>query len=147
MSAIAVKSGFRFRPAHAVLLVVVLSVLFAAFARLTGLGILRMPEPEVVQYRDLRFADRADGSVGISDAATGAIILILEPGQDGFIRGVLRGRARERKLEGMGPEKPFRLARHADGRLTLEDTATTIRIVLNSFGPTNVEAFARLLPQ
>lgn len=147
MSAMTMKPGFRFRPLHAVLLVIGLTVAFAAFARLTGLGILRMPEPAIVQYRDLRFTDRADGSVGILDASNDAIILILEPGQGGFIRGVLRGRARERRLGEFGAEPPFRLASHSDGRLTLEDTATKIKIVLSSFGPSNVEAFARLLPQ
>ncbi|MGL4438271.1 MAG: photosynthetic complex assembly protein PuhC [Bosea sp. (in: a-proteobacteria)] len=140
------KTCFRFRPLHAIMLILALTVVFAAIARYSGLGILRMPEPAIVQYRDLRFTDRADGSVGILDASNDAIVTILEPGQGGFIRGVLRGRARERRLGEFGPEPPFRLARHADGRLTLEDTATKIKIVLSSFGPSNVEAFARLLP-
>jgi putative photosynthetic complex assembly protein len=146
MSTITMKTATRFRPLHAVLLVVGLSVAFAVFARLTGLGILRMPEPEIVQYRDLRFTDRADGSVGVLDASDDAIILIVEPGQGGFLRGVMRGRARERRLGEFGAEPPFRLAQHSDGRLTLEDSATKIKIVLSSFGPTNAEAFAKLLP-
>lgn len=146
MSTIAMKTGFRFRPLHAIMLVLALTIVFAAFARLTGLGILRMPEPAIVQYRDLRFTDRADGSVGVLDASNDAIILIVEPGQGGFIRGVMRGRARERRLGEFGAEPPFRLAVHTDGRLTLEDTATKIKIVLSSFGPSNVEAFAKLLP-
>jgi len=145
MSVTILRQATAIRPVHAVFLVLGLIIAFAVLARQTGLGVLRMPEAEVVQYRDIRFADRADGSVGISDAASGAIILILEPGQGGFIRGVMRGRARERRLDGFGSEQPFRLARHADGRITLEDKATTIKIVLNSFGPTNAEAFARLL--
>ena len=139
------RSGFR--PGHAIVIVLGLVVAIAVLARQTGMGVLRMPEPAIVQYRDLRFTDRADGSVGILDATTGAIVLILEPGQGGFIRGVLRGRARERRLDGFGSEPPFRLALHSDGRLTLEDMATKIKIVISSFGPSNVEAFARLLPQ
>jgi putative photosynthetic complex assembly protein len=138
------RSGFR--PGHAIVIVLGLVVAIAVLARQTGMGVLRMPEPAIVQYRDLRFTDRADGSVGILDATTGAIVLILEPGQGGFIRGVLRGRARERRLDGFGSEPPFRLALHSDGRLTLEDMATKIKIVISSFGPSNVEAFARLLP-
>jgi putative photosynthetic complex assembly protein len=141
------KPGFKFRPLHAIMLVIVLTVAFAAVARLTGLGVLRMPEPAIVQYRDLRFTDRADGSVGVLDAADDAVIAILEPGQGGFIRGVMRGRARERRLGEFGAEPPFRLALHTDGRLTLEDTATKVKIVLNSFGPSNAEAFAGFLPQ
>jgi putative photosynthetic complex assembly protein len=146
VSTISTKTGFRFRPFHAVLLVLVLTVIFAAVARLTGLGVLRMPEAAIVQYRDVRFIDRADGAVSVLDASNDAIILIIEPGEGGFIRGVMRGRARERRLGEFGAEPPFRLAQHSDGRLTLEDTATKIKIVLNSFGPSNVEAFARLLP-
>ena len=136
-----------FRPGHAIVIVLGLVVALAVLGRQTGMGVLRMPEPAVVQYRDLRFTDRADGSVGILDAGTGAIVLIVEPGQGGFIRGVMRGRARERRLDGFGSEPPFRLALHSDGRLTLEDMATKIKIVISSFGPSNVEAFARLLPQ
>jgi putative photosynthetic complex assembly protein len=41
---------------------------------------------------------------------------------------------------------PFRLALHADGRLTLEDPATSRTIELQAFGPANSGAFARLLP-
>jgi putative photosynthetic complex assembly protein len=141
------KARGGFRPGHAIVIVLAIMVGVAVLARQTGMGVLRMPEPAIVQYRDLRFTDRADGSVGILDAATGAIVLILEPGQGGFIRGVLRGRARERRLDGFGSEPPFRLALHSDGRLTLEDMATKIKIVISSFGPSNVEAFARLLPQ
>jgi hypothetical protein len=33
-----------------------------------------------------------------------------------------------------------------DGRLTIEDRFTGRVIVISSFGPTQVEAFARLLP-
>lgn len=148
MSASALNHGTGgFRPLHAMAFVVLACLAFAATARWTGLGVVRMPEAEVVQYRDLRFADRADGSVGVADAATGAVVAILEPGTSGFIRGVMRGRSRERKLDGFGNEQPHRLALHADGRLTLEDRATGTKIVLNSFGPTNAEAFSRFLPE
>lgn len=141
------RTGSRLRPLHAIMLILGLTVVFAAVARFSGLGVLRMPEPAIVQYRDLRFIDRADGSVGVLDAANDAIIAVVAPGEGGFIRGVLRGRARERRLGEFGVEPPFRLALHTDGRLTLEDTATKIKIVLNSFGPSNVEAFAGLLQQ
>ena len=45
-------------------------------------------------------------------------------GQSGFVRGTLRGLARERKRMGLGAEQPFVLMGRADGRLTLKDPAT-----------------------
>jgi putative photosynthetic complex assembly protein len=95
--------------------------------------------------RDLRFYDRADGAVVIEDAS-GAEAAIVEPGSGGFIRGVVRGLARDRKARGLGPEPVFRLTRWSDDRLTLEDTATGRRLELTAFGPTNKDAFAALLP-
>ena len=70
---------------------------------------------------------------------------VLPPGSNGFIRGVMRGLARERMLHGIDAAPPFRLIRWADGRLSLEDTATGRLIDLAAFGPTNAQAFARLL--
>lgn len=91
-------------------------------------------------------ADRSDGAVVLSDAASGAPALILAPGEDGFIRGTLRGLARDRHLRGIGPEVPFRIVAWSDGRLTLDDTATGRRLDLLAFGQSQAEAFARLLP-
>jgi putative photosynthetic complex assembly protein len=48
-------------------------------------------------------------------------------------------------LDAVGPDLPFRLTHWSDGRLTLEDAATGRRIELESFGPTNMQAFASLL--
>ena len=62
-----------------------------------------------------------------------------------IMRGALRALARERKKRGLGPEQPFELIARKDGRLTLHDPATGVRIDLESFGPTNAGVFARLL--
>jgi len=78
-------------------------------------------------------------------ASGGDVVEVLEPGTNGFVRGVLRGLARDRKLRGIGPQPPFELTRWTDGRLSLTDTATGREIELDAFGPTNVGAFARLL--
>ena len=59
---------------------------------------------------------------------------------------MLRGLARERKMEAIGPTTPFRLTGYADGRLTLEDPETGRRIDIEAFGHTNLEVFSRLLP-
>lgn len=95
--------------------------------------------------RDLRFADRSDGAVVVTDARTGGTIETLAPGNEGFVRGAMRGLVRERRRAGSGPEAPFRLSAWPDGRLTLEDTATGNIMELHAFGRTNAEAFLRLM--
>jgi putative photosynthetic complex assembly protein len=121
------------------------TVLGAGSARLGGLGALRVPEAPAVQVRELRFDDRADGSVAIRDAGSGRVVATVAPGSGGFLRGTMRGLVRERKRQGLGDDLPFRLAGHADGRLLLEDPATGRLIDIGSFGPTNGAVFAQLL--
>jgi len=104
-----------------------------------------MAERNVVATRDVNFMDRSDGGVDVIDAVSGQPIDIVQPGTNGFLRGTLRGLARERKRQGFGPEIPFTLSGRADGRLTLQDPATGRRVDLDSFGPTNSLVFARLL--
>jgi putative photosynthetic complex assembly protein len=98
-----------------------------------------------VASRDLRFDDRADGAVMVTDLRTGREILALAPGEEGFVRGAMRGLVRERKRESIGPDAAFRLSVWPDGRVTLEDTATRQILELQAFGRTNAEAFVRLL--
>jgi putative photosynthetic complex assembly protein len=93
----------------------------------------------------LHFTDRDDGGVSIRLAADGREIAVLAPGTNGFVRGVMRGLARDRRLHGIDAAPPFLLARWHDGRLTLTDPATGRAIDLGAFGPTNREAFAGIL--
>jgi putative photosynthetic complex assembly protein len=104
----------------------------------------RTPDAAAVATRLLRFDDGPDGSVAVFDAKSGALLRNLQ-GEQGFVRGALRALARERRAREIGPQPPFELAARADGRLTLTDTATGARVDLESFGPTNAAAFARLL--
>lgn len=103
------------------------------------------PTAPAVASLSLRFEDRPDGSVAVLDARNDAVLDVLAPGSNGFVRGTLRGLARQRKLEDVGPATPFRLTAYADGRVALEDTGTGRRIDLEAFGQTNLQAFARLL--
>jgi putative photosynthetic complex assembly protein len=95
--------------------------------------------------RDIRFADRADGAVVVSDARTGREIEVVEPGTEGFVRGAMRGLVRQRRLADIGPDVPFRLSIWPDGRITLQDMANDNTMELHAFGRTNAEAFLRLL--
>ena len=100
-----------------------------------------------IQSRSLRFIDRADGAVVIQDAVRGATASIIKPGEKtGFIRGVMRGLARERRMHGIGDGPPFTLTLWKDGQLSLTDSATGRSIELTAFGTANRAAFAALLP-
>lgn len=99
-----------------------------------------------VASRDLRFLDRGDGAVVIEDARTGGIASIIKPGEKtGFIRGVMRGLARERRSRGIGDAPPFNLTLWRDGELSLTDSATGRAIELTAFGTTNRASFVVLL--
>jgi putative photosynthetic complex assembly protein len=98
----------------------------------------------VVSAIEVRFEDRKDGAVAVLDAASGREVSVVPPNSNGFIRGVLRGMVRGRKLESMGRGGAFRLARHRDGSLTIEDPQTHRLVDLGAFGPTNLAAFEAL---
>lgn len=119
------------------------TIAIVAAVRLSGVSI-HEPDAPVLASRTLQFADRADGGVEVTDANTHRVVETVT-GQAGFIRGTLRGLARERHRAGIGPEVPFELVAHTDGRLTLIDPSTARRVDLESFGPTNLAQFARLI--
>ncbi len=123
--------------------VLLATVMGVASVRMSGVDI-RAPDEAALAVRELRFEDRPDGSVVVIDAPTRTVIHTVT-GENGFFRGALRGLARERKRNGLGPEQPFQLIGRADGRLTLVDPATGQRIDLESFGPTNAAVFARFM--
>jgi len=121
-----------------------LSLAAAVAGRLTHTSVVEQPTGSLVAARDLCFADGADGSVIITDARDGSPVDVLT-GENGFIRGTLRGLARTRRSEGIGSEDPFHLASWSDGRLTLDDPATGRHLELEAFGSLNTEVFGRLL--
>ncbi|AHE55346.1 photosynthetic complex assembly protein PuhC [Sphingomonas sanxanigenens] len=103
---------------------------------------------QLVSSRNLRFSDRADGAVVIVDADRGGTASIVEPGQQtGFIRGVMRGLARERRMRGIGDQPPFNLSLWRDGQLSLTDSVTGRSIELTAFGSSNRATFMALLPE
>jgi putative photosynthetic complex assembly protein len=124
---------------------VVLALLLAAVSRFTGLGAVPVEPANPVEMWALRFEDRPDGSVAVLEAKSRKVVEMLAPGTNGFVRGVMRGLARERKLKGLGDEAPFELILWDDERLSLRDTATGREIELVSFGITQLEVFARML--
>lgn len=123
--------------------VIAFSLISVGLVRLTGNGPDQRPAP-ATQERQLRFEDRPDGSIAISDGSTGELVTSVR-GEQGFVRGALRALARERKARGLGAEQAFQLMVRTDGGLTLYDPATQQRVDLEAFGPTNADNFARLL--
>lgn len=124
---------------------IVFAIGLSAAGKYAGIGKLENPTAAPRASYELTFADMADGSVAIYDSASGALVTRLEPGTNGFARGVLRGLARDRKLEGIGTQVPFTLANWADGRLTLADPATGREVELNAFGQTQIDTFAGIV--
>ena len=124
---------------------VLATVLTVAAVRFTGIGAQHLVEAPTVASRDFRFEDRPDGSIVVLDARNSRVVDTVSPGTNGFLRGTMRGLARERMRRSVGPQAPFRMTGHADGRLTLEDPATGRRVDLGSFGPTNAAVFAHIM--
>jgi putative photosynthetic complex assembly protein len=124
---------------------VLFSLAAVTTVRVTGLGGVHMVLPAAVESRDLQFEDGKNGAVLVYDASDHQLVDTLPPGSNGFIRVVLRGLARERRLGDIGAQPPFRLTRFAGGQITLTDTSTDKQIDLGAFGSTNAEAFARLM--
>ncbi len=124
-------------------LLVVSALLLAVYGSANGLA---RPEPpgKIVAERALRFADRSDGAVVISLADSGRVLDVAQ-GQNGFLRGTLRGFARTRHEDGIGPMPPMTLTGYTDGRLVLFDPSTGRQVDLEAFGSLNTAVFVRLL--
>jgi putative photosynthetic complex assembly protein len=134
----------RWLPPTVGLLLLVL-LLVVGGLRLSGFNPSVAPG-SVVAERHLRFTGTPAGAVLVHDAGSGQQLAEMS-GEQGFLRGILRSLARERRAQGVGPTPPYRLSRHADGRLLITDTDTGLFLDLTSFGPDNAAVFARWLPQ
>ncbi len=120
-----------------------LTVLIVAAVRWSGMDI-RHPDAPSVQVTALRFLDRPDGSIDVLDGQSGQRITVID-GEAGFLRGALRVLSHDRLRRGLGPQAPFELHQRQDGRLTLIDPQTGMRLDLESFGPQHASTFSRLI--
>lgn len=132
---------------------VLIALAITSIARITGMTPAATPSVErladnavIVKSRQLRFADSGNGAIVITDVKTGLVAQHIKPGSpSGFIRGVMRGYARDRRMREIGPDAPFTLTLWNDGQLSLTDYATGRSVELNSFGSTNRQSFLDLL--
>ncbi len=97
------------------------------------------------QTRELRFTDRADGAVVVTDAATGAEVKVIEFGQGGFLRATMRRMAKARTAAGIGAAPPFKLILWENGALSLSDPQTGHEAEIHGFGPDHSKIFADML--
>lgn len=144
-------------PGPALACAIALVVVCFGLAAAASLGFVdRLAVPDVTRAaaniapaaeRSLRFADQADGTVLISDADDGTRIAVIDTDTQsgGFVRGVMRGMARERRMHAIGAEPAFNLTLWEDGSLSLVDTATSRSIELGAFGPDNRTVFLNML--
>ncbi len=124
---------------------VLVSLVSVSFVRITGIGVVHEQQAAAVSVREFRFEDQPSGGILVRDARTGRVVHAVAPETNGFLRGTMRGLARERYRRGIGSELAFRMIGRADGKLTLEDPATGRTVDLGSFGPTNAAVFAALM--
>ncbi len=122
---------------------VAFTICAATYGRLTGGGV-EPPTAPITAQRILSFADRDDGAVVVTLAKTGQTLDVMT-GQNGFLRGTLRGFGRTRRMDGIGSVPPLRLTGYADGRLVLFDPQTNRVVELEAFGSDNEAVFVRLL--
>jgi putative photosynthetic complex assembly protein len=130
---------------RAVIALMIVSVIAAVWGRQTGRGTLMTAPSTAAQERSLSFGDAPDGALRVTDAVSGQVVALLSSGQDGFIRGVLRGLARGRAVNRVEGGDVYVLTRWDDGRLSITDPVSGERFDLNAFGKDNLWAFARLL--
>jgi putative photosynthetic complex assembly protein len=99
------------------------------------------------QSRELRFADRADGAVVVSDAGTGETVKVIDFGQGGFLRATMRRMAKARAAAGIGATPPFKLTLWENGALSLSDPQTGRTAEIHGFGADHSKSFADMLEQ
>lgn len=131
---------------RAMLTLVVCSLLIVAYARLTDRPLEATPamDAPVAAERLIILSGAMNGAARVLDA-NGALIAALAPDKGGFVAGVQRVLAHERKKHGAPIHAPVRLVGFEDGRLALVDDLTGWRAELIGFGHDNYAAFARLL--
>ncbi len=120
------------------------SLAAVGWANMTGYTAVHRQASMVVAQQAVVFSDRDGGVIVIKDE-TGKTLKVIQRGELGFVRAVLRGLARDRRARGVGPEIAFTVSRHADGSLTLDDPSTGRVVTLGAFGSTNSIVFTELL--
>ncbi|MCB1427580.1 MAG: phosphonoacetaldehyde hydrolase [Nitratireductor sp.] len=139
------NSRFPIIPFYAVLGFLAVSVAATVFGSVTGVGKLEDPFGKPQAIRDIVISGGMDLPIEILDAHSGKTIATYPVGEGGFVRGSLRALTRMRFVAKVDESEPYRLIRWENGAVSLSDTASGERLLLNAFGPDNAAAFAALL--
>lgn len=117
------------------------------FGVTTGIGTTRSDFGRPAAIRDVVFSGTLETDLAILDARSGETIITFASGEGGFVRGSMRALKRIRFVSGAGTETnaPYRIIRWENGAVSLSDTSTGERMILNAFGPDNAAAFAELI--
>jgi putative photosynthetic complex assembly protein len=143
---VSLRSDPQRKPAMAGAALIAVCIALVAFGRHDKTPVALDPAA-VTRSVELKFVDRPDGAVVAINAASGAQLERIAPGDGGFVRVTMRSFANERKQRGMNDAVPFVLTRMNDGDLYLIDPQTGRSMLLNAFGPANEGVFAQLLDE
>jgi putative photosynthetic complex assembly protein len=99
----------------------------------------------VTESRDLVFERQSNGTMAVRQEADRALVATLLSAEEGFVAMTIKSMTRERRKFNVAETEPYRLSRLKNGRLSLTDPVTGIRIELVAFGKTNIASFAELL--
>ena len=128
---------------------IVCALLIVGYARLTDRPLEAMPAfaDTTPVARERHILIDADGTTGAARVlgADGSVLADFGADEGGFVAGVQRALAFERRRQGVDPALPVRLVLFEGGQLSLRDDATGWRAELVGFGADNAAVFAALL--
>jgi putative photosynthetic complex assembly protein len=132
-------------PLYGAIVLIGFAIIATLFGQKTGIGTVRLEQGEPRAIRDIVLTENSEGLIEVKDARSGDLLASYAGTEGGFVRGALRGLARERMVKSVSATTPYRLILWTSGALTLGDTGTGLNVDLMAFGPTNAGAFARFL--
>ena len=124
---------------------VLATIAFTAFGRLTGYGVTRVAETALIGSVDIWFEDQDNKTMLVRRASDNAILEVLPADGGGFMRGVVRSLFRQRLLGNIERTQPFRLSQRQDQKLFIVDLSVGSKMELDGFGPSNTLSIARIL--
>ncbi|MEM7076878.1 MAG: photosynthetic complex assembly protein PuhC [Pseudomonadota bacterium] len=126
-----------------VLLALILGLV--SWARLTDRPLEAVrPFTPVAEAREIVLISDTSGRAVVRDP-DGAVLIELGPGEGGFLHTMWRAVQRERTRHRVPQDSAILVARHDNGRMSLHDPATDLRVDLTAFGKSNAAAFEAVL--
>lgn len=98
-----------------------------------------------IDSRTIQFYDTDDGSVKVTDGATGEQLALYPQNSGGFVRATARALIFARQVRNIGPEVPFDLTSYENGAMTLSDPLTGQTVELASFGSKTNDVYEDIL--